>query len=355
MARRVRLIGIGLLVTTLLACGPADDAPRVRTAAEVTSAIEPPGWDLIVARARPLVPPGPPAALAELTAAHAIARRHVTDWGDVRRAIKDALGKDATPPPAPLARFPEADAAIAGLVRWAAAGGSVPPVDGADPDTMPGFTLAMVAILTADATRRDALLAAASYGVRLLTEGATLIEGMLGLTIVRAAMGHAHALGQPLPATMVPPDEVIARMMAAEAGWATGMVTEQLSSAGIAAARAKGQRPTEREARTLLASMRARNQWWQAALTCAPVGAPRAALATCFAAERPANAPGRTGSAAPAVIDAVVADPWPSMQPYVNKLVTLLDDLHAHGAQTAPVVTPVPTVTEPAVVTAPAQ
>jgi hypothetical protein len=312
------------MMCLLAACSGAPAPARSRTEAEVRAAIEPPGWDALPARARPLVPPGPPSAAADLAAAHAIARRHERAWGDRRRELKAAASASA--PAASLAEFPEADAAIAGLMRWAAQRGSVPAIDPSDPDTMPGFNLAMVAIVTSDATRRDALLAAASYGARLLTEGGTLIEGMLGLAILRAAMERATAIGQPLPPEMALPDDVITRMLAAEAAWGGDMLAEQLSGAG--SARAFGAAPsTEREVVTMLASMRVRNEWWLAALACAPRGSDRATIARCFTVAPPASS---------TPVSAAVADPRADIQPYVSKLATLLDDLHAHVATAAP-------------------
>lgn len=306
--RSVRVAALSFLA----ACSTASPVARPRTVDEVRAAAQPPGWELVQARARPLVPPGAPAATAELEGAHAIAARHAAAWAERRRAHA-ASGSTAA---APLGEFPDAEPAIATLIRWADAGGSVPRL-GPELDTMPALSLAQVAIVTADGARRAALVAAATYGARLLTEGATLIEGMIGVAILRAAIQRATALGDRLPATLVPSEDVIGRLLAAEADWAVAALADSLDADGLAAARAKGERPTEASVTSALTSLRARNEHWLTALRCAPPGTTGAALTACFAAGQGADEQ---------------RDPRPAMPAYIAKLTTLLDELRAHVA-----------------------
>ena len=202
-----------------------------------------PSWQHIVELAKPLTPPGP---RDQLLVALALQQPHLFAWNATRGKAEQSGA------PIGLADFPGAEPVIAALERWSAEGGSIPPyvADGfawVPRVDDPLAILALGVLAARTATTAEQLLAAATLGQRLLTEGSTLVYAMLGCSILKAAARQSIALDIALPASVVPPRIVIARAFATELVWEhdtrpaadvaeLGPVVEALARGDVAAA-----------------------------------------------------------------------------------------------------------------------
>ncbi len=309
-----------LCVAVVLGCSSNPPA-KPRTAKELAPQIDPPGWDQVVALAKPLGASGP---TTELEAALAIAARQGGTWAARRAAAPAGIE------PPPMVEFPELEQAIGALSRWAAAGGGVVPYaspTSADATPAPLLQLPLAAIAVSGVDRLEPLRASAALGQRLTTLGSTLIESMVGVAIIEAAIDRLRVLNRPFPRDLIPPDAALTRALAVEGVFQRGEFIRPLSEAGLAASKARGQTLTEADARDIINSVAAVNRRWVTLLGTLTPATTRAefgerlsaVLATPFA------------DAAGAVID-----PLGIVVKYTDKFSAMLDKAHLQAAVPEP-------------------